>query len=170
MSYDSTPSSWATSTYYSKNSRVLYNSKQYYSLSNHTSGASFDSSLWGGYATFSKTGEEKPEFIWIPSYNKRVNHSPKSKTIKFGDGYEQRTQDGINNELLNISLSFDGRDLLETEAILNFLYRMKGYLGFIYTPSAPYNSQKLYVCRNYEATQVFFNNFSITATFDEVVS
>lgn len=169
MSYNSTPASWATSTYYKKNSRVLYNSKYYYSLEDHTSSGSFDTSKWGGITTFSKTGEEKSEFIWIPSYNNRTNHSPKSKNVRFGDGYEQRSQDGINNELLNFDLSFNDRDLLETEAILNFLFRMKGYLSFVYTAKPPYDTEKLYVCRNYESSQNFFNNYSISASFEEVV-
>lgn len=169
MSYNSTPSSWSVSTDYSKNSRVLYNSKYYYSLEDHTSSSSFDSSKWGGYTTFSKTGQEKPEFIWTPSYNNRVSHAPKSKIIKFGDGYEQRSQDGINNELLSFDFSFNYRGLLEAEAILNFLFRMQGYLSFIYTAKPPYDTQKLYVCRNYDSSQNFFNDYAISATFEEVV-
>ena len=169
MSYDTTPFSWAQSTYYQKNTRVIYNSKTYYSLISHTSSSSFETDKWGGYATFSKTGQEKPKFIWIPSYNKSVNHSPKSKTVKFGDGYEQRTQDGINNELLSIDLSFNSRDLYETEAILNFLFRMNGYLSFIFIGNAPYDSEKLFVCRNYNSSPVFYDNFNVSATFEEVV-
>lgn len=169
MSYNSTPSTWSSSIYYPKNTRILYNSKYYYSLEDHTSGVSFDSSKWGGYSTFSKTGQEKPEFIWTPSYNNRVSHTPKSKNIKLGDGYEQRSQDGINNELLSFDLSFNDRSLLETEAILNFLFRMKGYLSFIYTAKAPYDTEKLFVCRNYDSAQNFFNNYSVSATFEEVV-
>lgn len=169
MSYNSTPSAWASSTYYQKNARVLYDSKYYYSLGNHTSSASFDSSLWGGYTTLSRTGQEKAEFIWIPSYNTRTSHAPRSKTVRFGDGYEQRTQDGINNELLNFDLTFNDRNLLEAEAILNFLWRMKGYMSFAYTTKAPYDTEKLYVCRNYDSSQTFHNNYTISATFEEVV-
>ncbi|NAU78407.1 phage tail protein, partial [Klebsiella pneumoniae] len=46
------------------------------------------------------------EFKWRPETAYQVGNEPKVKVAKFGNGYEQRVKDGINNQLKTYQLSF----------------------------------------------------------------
>ena len=56
---------------------------------------------WGGVTTFT-TGPDDlgaplyPHFVWAPSYNAATSVEPRVLKVRFGDGYSQRTPDGIN--------------------------------------------------------------------------
>jgi|10_taG_2_1085330.scaffolds.fasta_scaffold01081_5 phage-related protein len=141
----------------------------YYSKRDHTSStAPFnDSTNWAGFTT-DNNSEYYPHFIWTPSYPVSANQTPRMRAIVFGDGYEQRAQDGINNILLNLSLSFGLRDANQTRAILHFLEARQGTDQFLFTPPDPYSKQKLFVCKAWASNYNFFDNYDITATFEEV--
>ena len=69
--------------------------KYYYALQS-TSGSTApenDTSNWGGYTTINE--EERPNFLWTPSYNVSTKHNPRVNVVKFGNGYEQRNPDGL---------------------------------------------------------------------------
>jgi phage-related protein len=141
----------------------------FYSLKGHSSSTApySDTVNWAGYAA-DQNGEYYPHFIWTPSYPVGANQTPRMRAIVFGDGYEQRAQDGINNSLLNLSLSFGLRDATETTAILHFFESRQGTDQFLYTPPDPYSKQKLFVCKAWSSNYNFFDNYDITATFNEV--
>lgn len=141
----------------------------YYCIVAHTSTSSFDTSKWGGRTAWN-SAYLKPEFIWIPNYNSNMAFEPKVKLTKFGDGYEQRVPDGINNSLLKFNLSFNGRPLHEATAIIHFLKNRNGAESFVFTPHSPFGKTKLYKCPNYTVDFVFFNNYNITAIFEEVAN
>lgn len=126
--------------------------------------------LWLGKALDMPTGLLKPEFSWIPSYNSNFDSSPKVKVIKFGDGYEQRSRDGINSVLIILDLLFDGRDINEATAIEHFLFTRESAESFLFTPPAPYIKKKKFVCRNWQNSNVFYNNFTVKAKFEEVAN
>ncbi|SRR3990167_3462071 len=150
---------------YRLNDYVLNGQYYYYCIIPHVSTSTFDSSKWGGTITFNGT---KPNFIWKPGYNANTDLSPKVKNIVMGDGYSQRLPDGINNTLLKFNLTFGGRDLDETTAILHFLKQRQGSESFVFTPYAPFGRQSLFNCQNYSAEFVFVNNYNIQAQFNEV--
>lgn len=168
--------SWANSTNYLKDDIVLSNNNYYYALQNHQSNPSQtfnqtiadNPNLWGGMGIDTTTNTNKPFFIWKPSYSSSVTISPKVKVIKFGDGYEQRTRDGINSILLDIDLSFDNRSSTEATAILHFLHEKSSYKSFLFLPSPPYNTMKKFVCRTWSHSTIFYDNQSIKAKFEEV--
>ena len=56
------------------------------------------SQYWGGHNRVNKV--IRPQFIWKPSYNATVEHAPRVIAVSFGNGYEQRSQDGIYNGCL----------------------------------------------------------------------
>lgn len=124
------------------------------------------SSTWGGLVDHNS--EAKPEFIWTPSYNLTASVEPKVKSIRFGDGYEQRFADGINNSLLSFDMAFEKRDARESTAILHFLQLRKGAEAFFFTPPEPYSTRKKFVCRSWSSSISFHNNYSIKAVFEEV--
>lgn len=164
---------WYTENTYVKNHIVEWpeNSNDYwYSLedSNKSNEPSIGSPVWGGFGTTDILGITKPQFFWPCSYNQSTSISPRVLTIRYGDGYTQRIPDGINNNLLNLELSFDGRDEQETLAIIHFLNVRRASEAFLYTPPAPFATERLFVCKKISSTVIFRDNFNIKVSFEEV--
>ena len=93
--------------------------------------------------------------------------TPSILLAKFGDGYEQRLQDGINNDLLTLSVTFDKRNELETTAINHFLNQRKGAEAFVFTPPAPFATAAKFICKSFNTNYVFFDNYTVSATFEQ---
>ena len=161
-------STWVSGTVADKNAVYFYSDRYYYSLNdaNHDT-PSLGAGKWGGHTTYNN--KTVPHFFWIPSYTASVSTEPQVDVIKFGDGYEQRTPQNISSELIKISLSFDKRDEKEVSAIAHFLHTRGAQEAFAFTPPSPYGSVKLFVCRSWDVTMNFKDNFSVKATFEEVV-
>lgn len=171
---------WVSGKSYKKHEIVIYGvsgkKKYFYALQDHLSSdanpPSYTSSFWGGHASDSITGSSnakiRPYFLWRPSYNLVVSSAPRVNIVKFSDGYEQRVVDGVFNMLLSADVTFEGRDEKEVAAILHFFSILKGHEPFIGTLPHPYDSPKLYVCRDWSYTYVFYNNYSVRGKFDEV--
>jgi phage-related protein len=150
----------------------LYLEKYYYCTQAHTAAQTpaADSQYWGGYKSMSIGGVNKPipHFYWVPSYAPSISSEPKVRSIKFGDGYEQRTPEGINNDLLSISLGFDNRKETEATEIAHFLHIRKAHEAFAFLPPKPYSSMKRFVCRKWDLSVEFEGTYSLKATFEEV--
>ena len=147
---------------------VYYSGQYYYCIVPHTSDtlSPFDTTKWGG--TITNNGEVKPHFIWKSSNNSDNPFEPRVRVLKFGDGYEQRAQDGINNNLLMFNFNFDNRNTDEATAILHFLNQRSGQESFVFTPPKPLNASKRFVCRTWNNRFIFKGNYSISAKFEEV--
>jgi phage-related protein len=153
------------------------NVKYYYALKDLAANTSVtDTTSWGGITK--RTGnanidgsDTMPEFLWVPSYNISVNSSPKSNKIVFGNGYEQRFQDGIYNNLIKLDVSFEMRGDLESRAILHFLKARKGVESFLVKNLPPIyadgNYKKRFYCPSFSSRFTFHGNHSIKATFIE---
>ena len=170
----STPA-WVSTNAYSKHDFVTNNSKYYYARKDIVAGTGFPSAPgnifatqtnWGGYSFLNSV--EYPEFMWIPNYNSPVQSTPKVRVIKFGDGYEQRSADGISNNLLVFELHFDLRRTKEAAAMTHFLNLRAGKEAFLFTPPSPYATLKLFKCAQWTNTMVFYDNYSISAQFEEI--
>ena len=124
---------------------------------------------WGGYINV--RGESKPYFLWTPSYNLNVNHQPRTNVVVFGSGYEQRSPDGIFNNLIKLDVSFDMRNQAEAKAIIHFLQSRKGVESFVIKSLPPiygdatYN--KKFYCSNFNSNFTFHDNYTMKATFIE---
>ena len=123
---------------------------------------------WGGWTTFDN--KVIPHFFWIPSYSPTISTEPTVKSVRFGDGYEQRTPEGLSTRLLKVALTFDKRSEKETTAISHFLHERGGAEAFAYLPPSPYSSMKKFICRKWDVTMNFENNYSIKVDLEEVVS
>lgn len=144
----------------------LLNGNIYYALRDIPANTAFSLTNWGGMANYN--GIQKPHFLWIPSYNATIDHIPKVKKIQFGDGYTQRSQDGINNQLITAELIFDLRTTQEACAILHFLKARRGVESFLFSLPAPY-TRGLFVCSQWQHSVPFKNNHAIRGKFDEVI-
>jgi len=160
---------WSSGDTYYKNYIVFSDNLYHYLISDSSSGTAVpisDAVNWGGTTNFN--GTRMPSFIWDPSYNQSTKIQPKVLSVKFGDGYEQRIKDGINNDLLSLSLTFQKRSSVETTAINHFLSERKGAESFVFTPPAPFATANKFICKSFSTNYVFYDNYTVTATFNQV--
>lgn len=105
-------------------------------------------------------------FTWLPSRNPGEEHEPKIIANKFGDNYEQRVGDGINNDRETWNLSFNVRDDAEASAIMTFFKARGGTEKFTWTPPGGVAGE--YVCKKWRKVPEFTDLNNITATFEQV--
>ena len=176
--YDTVPT-WSDATTYNKYNIVVgSDNRYYYSIINSNVGAGNNpvntDNLqvdWDGYILLN--GVLYPNFWWKPSYTSKVLNSPKVKINSFGNGYQQRIQDGLNNNLIQFSLNFDNRSENETVSILHFLKQRAGNESFIYNLPTIYakstsNLNTSFICLQWNVDFSSYNNYSITMDFIEV--
>lgn len=106
-------------------------------------------------------------FNWRPQNCFNVSVAPKVRVIKFGDSYEQRQQDGMNNDLRSYSVTFVGLTE-EINLIEDFLTRHNAVKAFLWRET---NRNKLItvVCRSWNSTPNGAAK-TISATSEEVVA
>lgn len=106
-------------------------------------------------------------FTYGPDFGAQVNKQPAVKRVKFGDGYEQRIQFGINNNPQVWSLTFKNRDASEATAIDAFLADKAAVYAFYWTPPGS-TTQIAVVCDSWSMEAVKYNLYTVTATFRQV--
>ena len=127
-------------------------------------------SYWGGYII---TGSyaSVPYFLWTPSYNVSTSHAPKINSVAFGNGYQQRSPDGIYTGLIKMEVTFDMRGASESKAILHFLRVRKGVSSFVVKnlPEIYGDSgyKKRFICQNFNSNFSFYDNHTVKVSFVE---
>lgn len=108
----------------------------------------------------------------IPDKTLTRNNKPRVIKIQFGDGYEQRVQEGINNITQSFSVTFNNRPKAEIDDIMAFLDNKAGTTAFDFTypdTNASGNERTVkVVCEDYTQTYSFDDFYSCTATFRRV--
>lgn len=95
-----------------------------------------------------------------------MERAPRIRSVKFGDGYEQRGQDGINANPQKWTLSFSGRSTAEGVAIEAFLLAQGGVTSFTWTPPGGISSN--WLCKSWTRTRTSYASDNLTAVFEEV--
>ncbi|MGY2183274.1 phage tail protein [Pseudomonas agarici] len=103
-------------------------------------------------------------FAWVPNKNSSPTINFRTKSSKFGDGYEQRSMDGINNRVQSWPLVFSGQKQRIME-IMQFLDRQAGAAAFYWTN--PFGETALYRCDEYQPMDVGGNAYTLAATFEQ---
>ena len=106
-------------------------------------------------------------FSWIPDYGSLEQHRPRVRVAQFGDGYQQRSADGINTDAATWNLTFSNRSDSEASAIKTFLAARAGLEAFDWTPPGGLSALK-WICSTWQSTPVNFGATTITATFTQV--
>lgn len=106
------------------------------------------------------------DFTWVPDWGASVEQSPAVLSAKFGDGYEQRRQNGINAQPATWKLRFSVRTDTEATALVTFLQTQGGVTSFLWTP--PGGVQASWVCRKWQRQITDFGLNSVSCDFDEV--
>ena len=105
------------------------------------------------------------DFTYQPAYGAQIDYEPRVRLATFGDGYEQRAGDGINNTLLRWSLTFT-RATADIDAIGSFLATKAATTAFTWTPDG--ESEITVICRRWSRGRTAQGVQSITATFEQV--
>ena len=105
-------------------------------------------------------------FTWTPDADATVTHEPRKREAKFGDGYSQRAQDGLNADMATWSLRFSGRSKAEGEAIDTFLQTQGGVTAFDWTP--PGGAATKWICPKWSRSYASYEAQSVSAEFKQV--
>jgi phage-related protein len=106
-------------------------------------------------------------FTWIPDFGAEADKTPAVSTVRFGDGYEQRNQFGMNTQRQNWPLTFANREASEADEIDAFLTARGGAESFEWTPPDA-DEPLVFVCRQWRKRFQKYNLWTITATFEQV--
>jgi phage-related protein len=91
------------------------------------------------------------------------NVSFRVRTIRFGEGYQQDTGDGLNGKEQNWPVTAFGPQT-DIQPLIDFLDARGGYQSFLWTP--PRGVQGLYKCKSYTTTDVHGSYVKLSATFE----
>ena len=104
-----------------------------------------------------------------PTYGQRKRSEPKTRTIRFADGYEHRLLFGLaqhqNPKEFNFTFDVSETDADTIEAFLDA--RANDSDSFTFTPPGESSSSK-FVCESWSKTIPYNNRATIQATFREV--
>jgi len=108
----------------------------------------------------------------IPDKNLQQQTMPRLRKMSFGDGYEQRIKDGINNIVKTFALSINNREKAEIDDIIAFLDVKGGVVSFDFTypDSNGVGSETTIkvVCEEYTLTYSNDKFYGCTASFRQV--
>ena len=102
-----------------------------------------------------------------PDFGVRKISKPNIRIAQFGDGYQQRSTFGINQNLKVYNLTFTNITETESDEIEDFLDLMAGVQSFTFTPPNESSSSK-FICKDWNKTNPFADRATISATFEEV--
>ena len=102
-----------------------------------------------------------------PSFPVRKKSQPNNKTVKFGDGYEQRTTFGLNQNPKIFNFTFEVSET-DADTIETFLdARAVDSASFTFTPPGESSSSQ-FVCESWNKSIPYLNRARVQATFREV--
>lgn len=103
-------------------------------------------------------------FTWRPDKEPTATIAFRTKSAKFGDGYEQVAKDGINSKSQSWPLTFTG-DKERSREIMAFLDQQGGAAAFNWTE--PMGDALLYRCKTYQLRNVSASVWTVSATFEQ---
>lgn len=104
---------------------------------------------------------------WCPQPGYSVEEEPRRKVLNFGNGYQQRIEDGINTLLRKYSVTFKVRN---SEAVIfrNFMKEHGGVHAFYFKDNALGGESVKVVCPKFQR-QIGKIHTTFTCEFEEVV-
>jgi len=107
------------------------------------------------------TGQSTPDF------GAQKNSQPTVNVVKFGSGYEQRVQIGINQNPKTWDLTWSAKSNSVADAIEAFFDARAGVESFDWTPINSETSYK-WVCREWSRSHQYADINTVSATFEQV--
>lgn len=103
-------------------------------------------------------------FTWVPDYGLTKDTKAAVNKSKFGDGYVQRSTDGINSLKVGLNLNFTVRTRFEINEIDAFLKSKNGTTPFEYT--TPGGQPQRWTCEEWQATYTHDGDAQLSAKFE----
>jgi phage-related protein len=95
--------------------------------------------------------------------------TPKIHVVSFGDGYEHRAADGINNLVQGMTVNFATRPKAEIDDLVAFFESLGGVSKFRMTIDDSNGNETIkVVCKSWQQTWNYDNFYSLSATFERV--
>ena len=105
--------------------------------------------------------------ITNPSYGTRIESNPAVNVLSFGDGFEQRLTEGLNQNPLSVNLTFE-LSQSDADTAISFLNsRVDDGASFDYTLPSETSSRK-FVCTSFPRSIPFLNRVRLSCVFREV--
>jgi len=107
----------------------------------------------------------------VPDKGLNSSNTPRTFTVEFGDGYEQRVANGINALAQSFSVSFNTRPKAEIDDIIAFFVNKAGVTAFSFTYADSNNSGETtikVVCDDWSQSWDYDDFYSASATFRKV--
>ena len=102
-----------------------------------------------------------------PVYNTRITPKPSVNVVSFGDGFEQRLMEGLNQNALSVNLVFE-LSQSDADTAISFLNsRITDGDSFDYTLPSETSSRK-FVCDSFPRSIPFLNRVRLSCVFREV--
>lgn len=121
-----------------------------------------------GFTTSSNFGSRAV----VPDKGMSAPYKPRVLSAKFGDGYEQRLRDGINNVERTFSISFKNQPKAIADDIAGYFNSLAGVDNFTFTiPDTNGGSNEeavKVVCDTWSKTYTYDEFYNVTATLREV--
>jgi len=95
-----------------------------------------------------------------------ITFKPRVNRADFGDGYTQRSGDGLNANPATLSANFDNLLLSEAETIMTFLESRKGYLPFLFLVPGE-TKHRQFICTEWRKDLSGAKHCSVSANFEE---
>jgi hypothetical protein len=105
-------------------------------------------------------------FTYTPDFGATYQVKPNVRVSKFGDGYEQRAQNGLNARAKKWTLKFSLRSDTEINAIVSFLETAGSVSSFDWTDIDGYAGK--YVCREWQKSKDRANLNTLDCSFEQV--
>lgn len=102
-----------------------------------------------------------------PSYGEQKRSAPNVRQVIFGDGYSQRLQFGLNQDLKSYTFRWRNISKVQATVIEDFLEARGGTESFDYTPPAESSARK-FLCTSWTKSIPYVNRATINAVFREV--
>ena len=86
----------------------------------------------------------------------QLEKAPSVRVSKFGDGYEQRAKNGLNNNRQKWTIAFTKRSGVDIQSVYDFLEARGGDESFFWTPRSE-ATPRIFVCRKYTRRFDYYN-------------
>lgn len=90
------------------------------------------------------------------------------RRAQFGDGYSQRSGDGLNALAATVPLRWGALSVAQADVIEAFFEARRGYEAFLYTLPASLLGERKWIVTSWSRTADLDDVHSITATFEQV--